>query len=172
MDFTSSTVKDLPDFKDWRKINPRKPNPDNQVSKAIKETLGEDPNFFFINRGLVLTVDSYEFDQKESILHLNLTDVDVHGLLDGGHTYEIILRDRDSLPEMGLEQEQYVKLEILTGFPPTDAVTIVEGRNTSNQVKPKSIANLRLAFNRLKEVIQDTGYADKVAYRENEETLR
>lgn len=159
-----ASVKDLPDFSGWRKINPREVNPNNHVAKAIGQTLSEDPNFFFINRGLVLTVDSYDFDQKQGTLHLHFTDPEVHGLLDGGHTYYILMREREEM-----ELDQYVKLEILTGFPPDAAFTIVEGRNTSNQVKPKSLANLNKAFDTLKEVIQDTHYADQVSYVENQE---
>lgn len=161
------SVKDLPDFSEWRKVNPREVNRSSHVAKAIAQTLGENPDFFFINRGLVLTVDNYEFDQKGGILHLHFTNEDVHGLLDGGHTHAIIMEERNKIDETGLNQ--YVKIEILTGFPATDAVTVVEGRNTSNQVKPKSIANLNRAFDTLKEAIRGTRYEKLVSYVENQE---
>src|SRR5205085_2792102 len=83
--------KDLPDLTEWRRINVRDPKLTGAVPLAIKKGFREKGGLFvFMNRGLVISAASVSFDQKTSTMTLVFTDPDLHGLLDGGHTYNIV----------------------------------------------------------------------------------
>lgn len=153
----------------WRKINPREPRLNSNVSKKIFDSLSDSPEgFLFKNRGLTLLVKKISFDNKESIISLELSDTKKHGILDGGHTYKII---RNYLEESAdnTGEMSYVKIEVLEGFEDLDeAVAIVEARNTSAQVKDESIEELRGHFDKIKEALQREPYFETIAFKDNE----
>src|SRR5437762_1505200 len=91
-------AQNLPDLTGWRKINVRDPKLTGSLPKEIRESfLGNLETFVFLNRGIVLAVDSASFSNENGVVSITLTDKDLHGLLDGGHTYEIIQQNRDQL---------------------------------------------------------------------------
>lgn len=160
--FAVAEVQNLPDLSDWRKINVRDPKLTGRVPEAIREGIKSQPEMFlFMNRGIVLAVESASFDNDANILTITLNDRDLHGLLDGGHTYDIILEERENL-----EEPQYVKLEILEGFDVEEIANVVDARNTSNQVRDQSLMNLREEFEKLKAAIAGTRYENLIAYKE------
>lgn len=162
--FAIVDVKQLPDLTQWRKINVRDPKLSGSVPNAIRASITDNPVLFaFMNRGIVLSAESVHFDNKTNKLTLSLRDPLLHGLLDGGHTYNILLEERD-----GLETTQYVRLEILEGFKPEDIPQLVDARNTSNQVRDQSLMNLSGEFDKLKKALAKTPYADLIAYKEYE----
>jgi AIPR protein len=64
---------------------------------------------------------------------------------------------------------RYVRVEIITGFDRETISDVVEARNTSNQVRDESLANLRQEFEPIKEVLRDQPYFDLIAWSEYEE---
>src|SRR5438105_264815 len=57
--FAVVATKDLPDLSEWRRINVRDPKTKGAVPTAIRDGFLEYPELFlFMNRGLVLSVDS------------------------------------------------------------------------------------------------------------------
>lgn len=157
-------VNHLPDLEDWRDINVRDPKLTGAVPQAITSGLQEQQDLFlFMNRGIVLSVDSVKFDNKSNNIVIKMTNPKVHGLLDGGHTYNIICRDRSDL-----EFPQFVKVEILEGFTNGDIPLLVGARNTSNQVKNQSLLNLRGEFDALQKTLLPKAYEKKIAYAEFE----
>jgi len=87
-------VADLPDLSNWRKINVRDPKLTGSLPKEIRESfLGNADTFVFLNRGIVLAVQSVEFDNARGILQLTMGDPELHGLLDGGHAWYAPLLD-------------------------------------------------------------------------------
>ncbi len=162
--FAIVEVKNLPDFADWRKINVRDPKLTGAVPRAIRESLHANAEtFLFLNRGLVISAAGVSFDNKSGRLSLRMEDPNLHGLMDGGHTYKIIAEERDAL-----EQEQYVRLEIIQGFTKDDIHDLVDARNTSNQVRDESLMNLAGEFEKLKKVLVRRRYANLIAYKEHE----
>ncbi len=164
-------VFDVPDFTEWRKINVRDPKLSGAVPTAIRQTLDEDPSsFLFKNRGLVVTVKEVKFDNESSKLTLILENPDVHGLLDGGHTYKVIkaycsdINKNDITPS----DQAFVRMEIMEGFNNEQIRDIVDARNTSNQVKDQSLMELAKSFDGIKSAIAGQPYSNKVAYKEYE----
>ncbi len=92
------------------------------------------------------------------------TDPEYHGNVDGGHTLRVILDNRDELQP----EQQYVKLEILTGVEGIFE-DLAAARNTSTQVQDKSIANLRDYFELIKDVISNEEFRDRVYFMENDD---
>jgi hypothetical protein len=157
-------IHQLPDLSAWRKINVRDPKLTGAVPKAIRASVHDNPEVFvFLNRGIVLSADSVSFDNQKAQLTLALTDQNLHGLLDGGHTYNILLEERENL-----EDPQYVKVEVLEGFKQEEIPTLVDARNTSNQVRDQSLMNLKEEFEKLKKAVLGQPYSNLIAYKEYE----
>lgn len=157
-------IRQLPDLNAWRKINERDPKLTGAVPKAIRNSVHDNPELFvFLNRGVVLSVESVSFNNQTGELTLTLRDPNLHGLLDGGHTYNILLEERETL-----EEPQYVKLEVLEGFKQEEIPSLVDARNTSNQVRDQSLMNLQGEFDKLKKAITGQSYASSIAYKEHE----
>lgn len=166
-------VAKLPDLTDWRKINVRDPKlstREGSLTREIKDTfLGERGTFVFYNRGLVVAAQAVEFekhDEKSGTVTLVLNDPDQHGLLDGGHTYQIIMQNREQFLTDG--DNQYVKLEVIVGFGSEELVGLVDARNSSNQVRDESLFNLAQKFTKLKKALASEPYSKKIAYKEYE----
>ena len=116
--------------------NPRDQNLNTKVAKKIKATLNDDRdhNFYLLNRGLLISAKSVVYDNVNSAVTVTFSDLSVHGDVDGGHTYKIILQSQDYLAE----GQSYVKVEVLTGVEDFFQ-DLAAARNTSVQVKDKSM---------------------------------
>src|SRR5215213_10035168 len=69
--FAIVDVKELPDLSDWRKINVRDPKLTGAVPNRIRESVRDNPILFaFMNRGVVLSVETVHFDNKTNKLTL------------------------------------------------------------------------------------------------------
>ena len=161
--FAVVEIQQLPDLSGWRKINVRDPKLTGSLPDKIRGSVRDNPEMFlFMNRGVVLSAESVSFDNKSSKLTVTVRDPSLHGLLDGGHTYNILLEERE-----GLEELQYVKLEILEGFKSEEIPNLVDARNSSAQVRDQSLMNLSGEFEKLKQAIAKHRYADLIAYKEH-----
>lgn len=157
-------IKDIP--KDIpMETNPREQNLNTWVAKKIRTSLinKRSHNFYLLNRGLTISAKSVKYDNKNDRVTVDFEDFEVHGDIDGGHTYRIILEEQENL-DYG---EQFVKLEILTGVEDMFQ-ELAAARNTSVQVQDKSIAELENRFNIIKEAISNEPYAKNIYFRENE----
>ncbi|MCC6348884.1 MAG: AIPR family protein [Candidatus Eisenbacteria bacterium] len=162
--FAIVEVKNLPDLTDWRKINVRDPKLTGSVPRAIRDSLhANTETFLFLNRGLVISAADVSFDNRSGKLSLVMEDPNLHGLMDGGHTYKILIEEQE-----GLEGTQYVRLEIIQGFTKDDIRDLVDARNTSNQVRDESLMNLAGEFDKLKRAVSRHQYAELIAYKEHE----
>lgn len=161
-------ARDLPDLTDWREINVRDARLRGRVPKAIRESFNENVNeFFFMNRGLVLAAEKVEFPDGAKAIKLVMSDPEIHGLLDGGHTYRVVTTEARKLSPA--DEPRFVRVEIVAGFDRETISSVVEARNTSNQVRDESLANLRQEFDPIKEVLRDQPYYDLIAWSEYEE---
>jgi hypothetical protein len=166
--FAYVDVQNLPVIPDqFRGINPRDPKLTSLVSKKILRSLYDYPELFGVkNRGICFTCDNCYFDSEKKVLVMEFSDPNQHGLLDGGHTYDLIIRELNMLAEQGLEP--YVKIETISGFSIEEALQIVEARNTSTQVQDRSLMNLQGYFEKLKTHLKNTSFYKDIAFSEYE----
>ena len=158
-------VRDVPDNFPM-KTNPRDQNLNTKVSKKIKASLlGTDSDFYLLNRGILLSAKDITFNAYSKTLTVAFEDLNVHGNVDGGHTYKVILDNRDA---MDPNVTQFVKIEILTGVEDIYQ-DLAEARNTSTQVKEASIGNLKHRFDIIKDCIKSESYSNNISYYENDE---
>lgn len=146
--------------------NPREQKLTTGVAKKIRTSLLdiEHLDFYLLNRGILLSAKDVSFNNYSNELTLNFEDFDVHGCVDGGHTYKIIQENKNRI-ENGT---QFVKIEILTGIEDIFQ-RLAAARNTSVQVQDKSIAELEDRFNIIKDVIASESFANRVYFKENDE---
>ncbi|MGR3218287.1 MAG: AIPR family protein [Candidatus Anammoxibacter sp.] len=145
--------------------NPRTQKIDYSIYKGVRDSLedGSDLSFHLKNKGITMYAHKVDYsdDKKVATIHMGEGD----GIADGGHTYEIILASKSD----GLcPENQYVKIEVLTGVPLNMRVDITGGLNTTVQVQAASLANLEGKFEWLKDTIKGMDYAESIAYKQNE----
>lgn len=134
---------------DWMSTNPREQNLDSPVAKTIAGSLKEPHEEFHLrNRGILLSAKSLTFEGQdgEGSVSIELEDLSVHGDIDGGHTLRIILAAEKPLTN------KYVEFEVLTGL--ASAVEIAEARNTSVALDLKSMEEMKNAYAVLKETFE------------------
>ena len=157
-------VKDLPD--DFpMETNPREQKMTTNVAKKIKESLlnTSELNFYLLNRGILLSAKDVSYSNYSNEMTISFEDFEVHGNVDGGHTYKTILQSRDQLDR----GQQYVKIEILTGIEGIFQ-SLAAARNTSVQVQDKSIAELEDRFDIIKNTLANENYISRVFFKEND----
>jgi len=149
-------------------LNPRDVRETTTVARRINESLWRrDGNFHLLNRGLTILVEDCQYDTKDQQLKLIFGDED-HGILDGLHTYTLIKKALKSPNwKSNSATKQFVWLETLSKVKNLAAVEIVEARNTSVQVKPESIGNLRNFFDFIKDALKNEPFSEVVGYNEN-----
>lgn len=158
-------IKDVPDNIPTG-TNPRSQKMNTATVRGIIDSLYDtkDHLFHYLNRGIVISANDISFNEKTNEVTVEFTNEEIHGNIDGGHTYRAIIETRDTI-ERG---KQYVTLEIITGTVIEENFTkLAAARNMSQQIVNKSIANLEHRFDWLKETIQNEPYAKDIAYYEN-----
>jgi len=145
--------------------NARVPNINRRVYQEIEASLLDKdvtPGTFHLkHKGITVVADSVE-DKGNNQYEVQLREN--QGILDGGHTYELLTKDR----EEALPRHQFIKFEILTQIPPEWIAEIAGGLNTSVQVQAMSLDNLAGRFEWIKKVLRDEPYFEQIAWKENE----
>jgi hypothetical protein len=146
--------------------NPREQKLTTGVPKKIKASLLDEAylDFYLLNRGLCISAADIRYNNYSNELSIVFEDMEYHGDIDGGHTYKVILENRDKI-DYG---KQFIKLEILTGVEDIFQ-RLAAARNTSTQVQDKSIAELENRFDIIKNAIADEAYFSDIFFKENEE---
>jgi len=152
------------DLKEWTKTNPRDQKMTTDVAKAIITSLQENDDFHELNRGVVFSVESVSFDTRTETLTVEMTNSDIHGNIDGGHTLHAIF-DAQNNENLSLN-ERYVFAEFFVGL--LSPVELAAARNTSVQVDLKSQEELRKSFETLKQVLKPFPFEKRVAYHMNQ----
>lgn len=157
-------VKDVPDNFPME-TNPREQKMTTSVARKIRESLTNtsDLNFYLLNRGLLLSAEKVSYNNYSNEVTVIFADNELHGDVDGGHTYKTILQYRDQLDP----GQQYVKIEILTGVEGIFQ-SLAAARNTSVQVQDKSIAELEDRFEIIKNTLANEPYMSRVFFKEND----
>jgi hypothetical protein len=152
----------------WRDVNPRDVKTTTRVYTDIVDTLVNEPaRFHERNRGLTISAAELEFDDKRREVVISMDDPKLHGVVDGGHTLHAIIAAKTQPKENGWPADVFLK--VLTHIPPEQIAEIAGGLNSSQQVDQRSLENLNNHFQRLKDVLSGQPYADKIAYKMNQD---
>ena len=162
-------MKDLPENVPLD-VNPRVPKMGTNVAKRLINAVVEPETDFYINnRGIVISAKSLSFNSADSEVTIDIGNQDDendrynYGILDGGHTYTAIMQNRDRIPE---DIEKYVRMEVITNV--INITRLSDARNTSVQVSDIALFNLEDSFEDIRNAIKNESYADKIAYKDNE----
>jgi hypothetical protein len=166
--------------------NPREPVLTSPVSKKIGETLAENwQNFHLLNRGVTLVAKSLDYDNKSQRVRLVLDEAEEEkryfGILDGGNTnarineWRTVLSGEEAAERLtqGFVNVQVLLPQLKGASEPTGKMfdllnDIKEARNTSVQVKTKSLADARKHFETLKSVMKETPYYNDMSWHEGQ----
>lgn len=148
---------------DWMGTNPREQKMTTNVANKIKESLRDNEYFHELNRGILISCFSTEWNNKTGDLIITFDNPVIHGNIDGGHTLRAILeaKNKNYLPN-----DRYVFFEIFEGI--ESPVELAAARNTSVQVDLKSITELEKSFDVLKDAIKDNAFFDRIQFKMNE----
>ena len=152
-----------PQLADWMKTNPRDQKMTTDVAKNIQNSLDQNADFHELNRGIVFSAETVEYDNKTGRVTMELVNDDIQGNIDGGHTLRAIF---DAQDEGSLSPDRYVFLEIFVGL--STPVDLAAARNTSVQVDLKSREELNKSFEVLKSVLHGLPFEKRIAYKMNQ----
>lgn len=148
--------------------NARKPNTRKHVYKRVDESLMNidclADTFHLKNLGISLNASTVH-KIAEDKFEVHLPDPDVHGVLNGGHTLELI---KKRIVDGSIPRNQFVKIEVRTGIPDTWLAEIAGGLNTALQVEDMSLDDLAGAFEWIKEELANEPYYGAIAWSEND----
>jgi hypothetical protein len=154
--------------------NPRKPRIDRLIWREIKKHLLNEegtPNTFHLkNKGITLIAQRVIKIDDEKV---ELAFEDGQGIVDGGHTYELLQQNLNEIAELNSNGSsptisQFIKLEVLTGIAPDLSPEIAGGLNTAVQVQEMSLLELKDGFRWIQDELKNEPYASEIAYSENE----
>lgn len=138
-----------------------------QVYREVHRSLiAEDslPGIFDLkNKGIVIIAESVR-KVGEDTYEIKIRDG--QGIVDGGHTYEIICNAQH---QHEIPDDQYVDIQIRTGVHDDLITDISAGLNTGIAVKHHSIANLDGKYDWIKEEVSNEKYIDRIAWRESDD---
>ena len=156
--------------------NPREQRTDRSIWRDIRQHLlneiGASNTFHLKNKGI--TVLASEVRKKDDDDNYLLFFNDGDGILDGGHTYQLIVETQEELKQRNATADgdtrivQFAKLEILTGIDRSMVTEIAGGLNTAIQVQAMSLLNSEGAFDWIKAELSSETYFTSIAFRENE----
>lgn len=156
--------------------NPRKPRIDRLIWREIKRHLLNEegtPNTFHLkNKGITLIAARINKIDDEKV---ELFFEPGQGIVDGGHTYVLLLENRQEIEELNASSNgdspkiaQFIKLEVLTGIAQDISPEIAGGLNTAVQVQEMSLMELQKEFHWIKDELRREPYAGDIAFREGE----
>ncbi len=148
--------------------NARRPNTRKQVYKRVRDSLQNIDclrNAFHLkNLGIVINADTVK-RVSDTEYHIGLPDEELHGVLNGGHTLDLIV---DQIKQGTIEKGQFVKIEVRTGVPAEWLPEIAGGLNTALQVEDMSLQDLAGAFDWIKDELKSEPYYKDIAWSEND----
>ncbi|WP_250675849.1 AIPR family protein [Paraclostridium ghonii] len=153
----------------WTEVNPREQNLKSKPAKEMKLTLTGDARdiFHFLNRGISISALDCSVknikDKKE--VTIILSDLNEHGIFDGGHSFKVLMDALEKSKILGLK---HVMLEIFTGVEDI-LYDLARSRNTSTQVKEKSLANLEGKFDFVKDTLVNECFFNNISWVENDD---
>lgn len=148
--------------------NARRPNLNRRVYRGVEESLLNQgdctPNTFHLkNKGITLVADKVDQISKDEY-RISMTS-GMHGIVDGGHTYKLIVGNQNN-PD--LPANQFVQIEVRCGIPLEWIPEIAGGLNTAVQVQDMSLDYLKGLFGPIQKILKGESYYKQIAWSEND----
>jgi len=133
------------------------------VERTVQGKEGRKGKFHLKNNGISLAASSVV--KVTNDLYDLFIDEDTEGIINGGHTYELLTRNVDA----GTAIDALVEVKIIEGMDLETKEEVAIGLNSQVNVDQTSILNTKKVFNSLKEFLveQNHPYVDKIAYQMN-----
>lgn len=167
--------------------NPRGQKLTTEVARAIQSSLlDRDGHFHRKNRGILLAVENFHYDNKTGQLSWTEGDIEEHGCVDGGHTLAVIDKlvggtewakaadaSRKRAAEDGRSpadavKPQFVTLQIVKGLKADELAEVAGARNNSVNVEKFALQELEDKFDFLKKELEKAGLLHLIAFKQNE----
>lgn len=159
----SELPKDIP----LEETNPRDQHMGSKSQKQIELSLtnDEDFNFHILNKGMAISVESANYNNKTGMVEISLDDLTIHGDIDGGHTYRTVINHQAN-PLMKIK---FVKVEFITNLNETTLPLVAKARNTNIAVQDFTIAELENKFDIVKEALDGAKFLERVSFKQFED---
>jgi hypothetical protein len=148
--------------------NARRPNIRKHVYRKVDESLMNEsclPDTFHL-KNLGISINAHAVTKlSDNEFEVDLPDPEQHGVLNGGHTLELITR---RIKDGSIPRNQFLKVEVRTGVPATWLAEVAGGLNTALQVEDMSLDDLKGAFEWIKGDLRTEPYFGTIAWSEND----
>jgi hypothetical protein len=148
--------------------NARSPNIRKHVYRKVDDSLMNvdclENTFHLKNIGISINAQAVTKVGDDKFV-VELPDSEYHGVLNGGHTLDLIAR---RIKDGSIPPNQHVKVEVRTGIPNEWLAEIAGGLNTALQVEDMSLDDLKGAFEWIKEDLGTEPYYGAIAWSEND----
>lgn len=135
-----------------------------QVQASLLDQDCTPGTFHLKNRGItVVAREVHKIEENEYQLQFGPG----HGIIDGAHTYRLILEAQQNR-QLDLPKKQFVKIEVLTHVPDEWLEELATGLNTSIQGQSDSLEHLGDAVQWLKDELSSQRYYKTIAWSESE----
>lgn len=152
--------------------NPRDPKVTGKIYRQIIDSLESNDGLFHKkNKGITIVATHTRYSNNQLILEF-ATDMDnLHssdGILDGGHTYQIIKEMKHKWTSHAACNNQYVKLTIIVGLSYDLIPDIASALNNSTSLSVSTKENHKGSYDWIKDSLANQSYADDISYYENQ----
>ena len=145
--------------------NLRDQNTECKTFKSIVDTLNDETkDFFRMNKGITIVCDKVEL-VSENMVRIILSDDELHGIVDGGHTYRAIHDyGRNVKPNT-----QFVRVIVHEDVnTEEERANIALGLNSSTPVNATTFYNYLGYFDQIKEILDNCKIIPRISYRMND----
>lgn len=154
------------ELNDWLSINPRSANMKSPIIKSIIETIIANPqSLLYLNRGLIFFAEDISFNRRSATL--TLSDNELHGIGDGGHTFHAIQR---ALKLHDVVDDCFIRILLYLNMDKSHVKQTITSINKSVAVDNRSLAEVMDNFKQIKEIVNGEPFADRVVYKANQKT--
>lgn len=160
-------ASELPTDIPLEETNPRDQHMGSKSQKQIEASLTNDENFMFhiLNKGMAISVEFVNYNNKTGMVEFHLGDPTIHGDIDGGHTYRTIIKNQGN----PLLEVKFVKVEFITNLDETTLPLVARARNTNIAVQDFTMAELENKFDIVKAALEGAPFLERVSFKQFED---
>jgi len=137
-----------------------------EVTESLRANEAWPGSFDLMNLGITILADDVKMVEKK-VFDVSIRDED--GIVNGAHTVKIIEK---CIQDGSVHPSQHVEVKIITGVEKTGIddlkADIAKGQNTGIMVKEQSIYDTQGIFQPLRDIVSQTTWGDRIAWKESD----